>query len=117
MKRTTQAERKANAIKFYDSLKSSGKAVVVVERTESTNPNLVPCKFISAASSIFKDDPIVIAENKALGREGCFYELFENIKPIFPQKGCFEEGFTDWVYENYGIKITYDDGYSMIFEY
>lgn len=115
MKRTTKKERKENAIKFYNSLKNSGRAVVVVERTNNTNPNCISAKFVTS-SPLYENNLMVIADSKALGKEGCFYEFLNNIKSIYPQKGYFEYGFENWLKENYGIEKTYDDGYAMIWE-
>lgn len=117
MSRTTRAERKANAKNFYRILQNSGKAVVVRERIKSSNPNYYHVRFIASKASVLRNtDTYVIAEGYALGTEECFFEFFENIGMKHPIKTCYEDGFDDWVKANYGIKITYDDGYAMIWE-
>lgn len=116
--RTTKAERKTNARQFYQSLQNSNRAVVVRERIKSSNPNCNHVRFITARASVLKNsgEVYVIAEGAHLGSEECFYEFFSNIKPIYPQKTYYEDGFKEWVNANYGIKITYDDGNTMIWE-
>lgn len=83
MRRTTKKERKENANRFYNMFMNSNcnQAAIVVERTESSNPNINRCRFIAVSSTLaFMENPIVIAESVS-GITGCFMELLDNIKP------------------------------------
>lgn len=81
--RTTKKERKENAKNFYNTFMNSNcnQAAIVVERTESSNPNIIRCRFIAVPSTLaFMENPIVIAESVS-GITGCFMELLDDIKP------------------------------------
>ena len=77
MRKTTKKERKENANRFYNMFMNSNcnQAAIVVERTESSNPNINRCRFIAVPSTLaFMENPIVIAESVS-GITGCFMEL------------------------------------------
>ncbi len=116
--RTTKKERKENARKFYQSfLNGADRAVVVIEKSSSaTNPYCNRVRF-KAVCSLFKDEPLVIAEDNYLGIEGCFYELLDNIKRVSVQCGYYENGFADFLKKEYGLSVTYNDGMAMIIGY
>lgn len=119
MRRTTKKERKENANRFYNTFMNSScnKAAIVVERVDSSNPNISRCKFLAVPSTIaFMKDPIVIAESVS-GITGCFMELLDNIKPgIGTQKFFFDDDFDDWLKETYKFRITYKDGLVFMLE-
>lgn len=117
MKRTTKKERKENANLFYSTFMNSNcnQAAIVVERTESDNPNINKCKFIAVPSTLaFMETPVVIAES-VFGMEGCFMEFLKNIKPC-EQKTYFDDDFNDWLEETYKFRITYKDGLVFMLE-
>lgn len=118
MRRTTKKERKENANRFYNMFMNSNcQAAIVVERTESSNPNINRCKFIAVPSTLaFMETPIVIAESVS-GITGCFMELLDNIKPRRgTEKTYFDDGFNDWLEETYKFRITYKDGLVFMLE-
>lgn len=88
MRRTTKKERKENANRFYNMFMNSNcnQAAIVVEKTESSNPNINRCRFIAVPSTLaFMENPIVIAESVS-GITGCFIELLDDIKSRREQK-------------------------------
>ena len=119
MKKTTKKERKENANRFYNMFMNSNcnQAAIVVERAESSNPNINRCRFIAVPSTLaYMESPIVIAES-ILGITGCFIELLDNIKPgMGTKKTYFDDGFNNWLEENYKFRITYKDGLVFMLE-
>lgn len=72
--RTTKKERKENAKNFYNTFMNSNynQAAIVVERTNSSNPNICSCRFLAVCSTLaFMEAPLIIAES-VLGISGCF---------------------------------------------
>lgn len=114
--RTTINERKENARQFYNSFKngSCNKAAIVVKRLESSNPHITRCQFWAVPSAFAFAAPVVIAES-VLGIEGCFIELIGSFSKC-PQKTYYETGFNDWLSENFGFRITYQDGLVFMLE-
>lgn len=110
MKRTTKQERRKNVKQFYTSFMSGtlDRTCVIVKRNKGNR-----CQF-TAVSGVLQGSPIIIAESK-FGIEGCFIEFFDNIKGI-SQKTYYEDGFKDWVIDNFGFDITYFDGQVFIWE-
>lgn len=119
MRRTTKKERKENANRFYNMFMNSNcnQAAIVVERAESSNPNINRCRFIAVPSTLaFMENPIVIAES-VFGITGCFIELLNSIKSgMGAKKKYFEDGFNDWLEEIYKFRITYKDGLVFMLE-
>ena len=114
--RTTKKERQANAKRLYHNLMScvNTRQAIVIKRTgSSSNPNLNPCQFVAKLSK--RESELVIAQDSALGMEGCFIEFFDAIGGGV-QKTMYEQGFSEWVYKTFKFKITYNDGLVMIFE-
>ena len=92
--RISKKQRKENALNFYNAFINGhcDRAAIVVNRTNSNNPNINRCQFLVVPSSLaYMQNPVVIAES-VLGVEGCFYELLDFIKPC-SQKTYFEDGF------------------------
>lgn len=115
--RTTKKERRENARRFYNMFMNSNcnKAAIVVNRMESSNPNINRCQFIAVPSTLaFMKAPVVIAES-VLGIEGCFIEMLNDIKGCI-QKTYYEDGFNEWMKETYGFEITYRDGLVFMLE-
>lgn len=115
--RTTKKERRENAIKFYTTFMNGNcnKAAIVVQRYESSNPNISKCRFWTVPSSLgFMEGPMVIAES-TFGIEGCFIELLESIKSCV-QKTYHENGFNEWLKKEYQFEITYKDGLVFLLE-
>ena len=110
--RVSKSERRANALRFYRRLRNSGKAAIVIERTQSTVEGMYRCKFLAVLSGF--GEPEVLAESRE-GIEGCFAELLGFIKDC-PQKKFFEQNFNTWLRQTYGIEITYVDGVVMLLE-
>ena len=119
MRKTTKKERKENANRFYNMFMNSNcnQAAIVVERTESSNPNINRCRFIAVPSTLaFMENPIVIAESVSW-ITGCFMELLDDIKPRRgTEKTYFDDGFNDWLEEMYKFRITYKDGLVFMLE-
>ena len=64
--RTNQKERAENARKFYSIFMDGNcdKAAIVVNRIESSNPNINRCQFVAVPSTLaFMEKPVVIAES------------------------------------------------------
>ncbi len=115
--RTSKKERKENALKFYNMFMNSScnKAAIVVKRTNSSNPNINRCQFLTVPSTLaYMENPVVIAES-TLGIEGCFMELLGFIKKC-RQKTYYENGFNEWLMRTYGFEITYKDGFVFMLE-
>lgn len=75
---------------------SCNKAAIVVKRSESSNPNISRCQFLTVPGTLaYIENPIVIAES-AFGIEGCFIELLGFINPCV-QKTYYEDGFNEWL--------------------
>ena len=112
--RTNAKERKSNARQWHSLLINSYnlKSAVVVQRHESSNPNINRVQFL-ACNTI--GTSVVIAESVD-GLNGCFYELLQNIKKLDTIKTYHENDFNDWLSENYNIDLTYNDGMVLIFE-
>lgn len=53
--RTTMKERKENAKRFYNMFMNSNckKVAIVVQRMESSNPNISRCQFIAVPTSLW----------------------------------------------------------------
>lgn len=114
--RTTMKKRKENAKRFYNMFMNSNckKVAIVVQRMESSNPNISRCQFIAVPTSISSRAPVVIAES-LLGIEGCFIEMLSDIKDCL-QKSYHEDGFNAWLKKTYGFEITYADGLVFMLE-
>lgn len=109
--RTSKVERNENAKRFYNMFMNSNnsQAAIVVERSDSSNPNITRCKFWAVLSTLaFGEQPLVIAES-TFGVDGCFRELLSSIKAI-PQKSYFDYGFEEWLEKEYKFRISYKDG-------
>ena len=109
--RTTKKERKENAMNFYNTfMNGNGKNIAIVVNRKGDK-----CQFQAVISSMLAGSPIVNAESSVFGIEGCFIELLKNIKPGV-QKTYNENGFNEWMYEKYGFRITYKDGFVIMLE-
>ena len=118
--RITKKERKVNANKFYRTFMESNckQAAIVVQRFESSNPNINRCQFLAVTSTLaFGEKPIVIAES-SFGIAGCFEEMLQSIRDIEPlrRKSYWDDGFNEWLEETYKFRITYKDGLVFMFE-
>ena len=114
--RTSKVERAENARKFYNMFMNSNnsQAAIVVERSDSSNPNIARCKFLAVLSTLaFGEQPVVIAESIS-GVDGCFKEFLSSIKAI-PQKSYFDYGFGEWLEKEYKFRISYKDGLVFMF--
>lgn len=109
MKRTTKNERAENARLFNTMLCAQKSGAIVVERSDSANPNLVRTRF---KVCVTYGTPIVIAESTQ-GIAGCWIEYFQNIRYKGRQIDYWEDGFNDWIYKEFSYKIAYKDG--MVF--
>lgn len=114
--RTTKKERMENARNFYNAFRNGNcdKAAIVINRMESSNPNIVRCQFIAVPSAFAFASPVVIAES-TIGIDGCFIELINSFYNGV-QKTYHEEGFNDWLFETFGFGITYKDGLVVMLE-
>ena len=116
--RTNQKERAENARIFYNVFMGGNckKIAIVVNRIASKNSNIDRCQFIAALSTLpFMEKPVVIAESVD-GITGCFMEMLKNIKEVAVETPYFDDGFNEWLKENYGFGITYRDGLVFMFE-
>lgn len=116
--RTTKKERKDNFMRFYEAFLNgnSRKAAIVIERTDSSNPNIQRCRFWAVPSSLAYHSPVVIAES-TFGISGCFIEMLGFIKPeICAQKTFFEDGFNDWLKRTFHFSISHNDGLVLMLE-
>lgn len=119
--RTSKKERKANALRFHNMFMNSNcnKAAIVVQRSESSNPNICRCQFLTVPSTLaYMENPIVIAES-ALGIDGCFRELLDFLNNGYEpleKKSYYDDGFNEWLNDIYGFEITYKDGFVFMLE-
>ena len=104
--RTTQKERTANAKVFNTMLCQHHKGAIVVERANSSNPNIVRARFVVCNTH---GTPVVIAESVS-GIVGCFMEYFKSIGYKGKQVEYFDNRFDDWIHEEFGYTIDYKDG-------
>ena len=119
MERTTKSQRRMNALNFWNT--DWKRAVVIAERKDSkTNPNISRCSLVTNMAQ-YNAAPIVIAES-VLGKVGALTELLTTIDVVGAKEVMdfyyIKElsKFNDLLEKQYGIRITYDDGYAMIFE-
>lgn len=113
MQRTTKRERQDNARKFYQLFHAheNNRQCIVVNRNDNGR-----IQFLAVPGMLNWANPVVIAENKALGIEGCWIELISSIKGGIKQKTYYEDGFKEWMGEVLGFEITYYDGVVFIVE-
>lgn len=104
--RTTQKERTENAKAYNAMLCQHHKGAIVVERRDSSNPNIVKTRFLACNTY---GTPVVIAED-VNGIVGCFMEYFKSIGYKGKQVEYFDDGFADWIYKEFGYTIDYKDG-------
>ena len=50
------------------------------------------------------------------GVDGCLYELFQNIRRLDIVRNYHENGFSEWLFENFNLYLTYNDGMVLMFE-
>lgn len=115
--RTTKKERQENALRFYQAFMNSNckQAAIVVNRMDSSNPNINRCQFIAVPSTLaYMEKPVVIAES-TFGIAGCFKELIKTINPC-PQKDYYDDGFNEWLKNTFDMEITYKDGLVFMLE-
>lgn len=112
MKRTTKSERAENARLFNTMICQNHVAAIVVERSDSDNPNLIRTRF---KACINYGEAVVIAES-TLGISGCFIEYFRSIGYNGKQIDYWEDGFCDWIHKEFQYKITYKDGIVIMLE-
>lgn len=112
--RIDKKQRKYNVKQWYKLLQDSynNTSAVVIKRCESKNPNihrvqLLTCNAIGV--------PVIIADSID-GLTGCLYELCQNINPVHTVKTYYENGFADWLYENYNLCLSYNDGLVLMFK-
>lgn len=119
--RTSKKERKENALRFYNMFMNSNcnKAAIVVQRSDSSNPNISRCQFLTVPSTLaYMENPIVIAES-TLGIDGCFRELLDFLNNGYEpleKKSYYDDGFNEWLNGIYGFEITYKDGFVFMLE-
>ena len=106
MRRTTKKERTENARLFNTMLHDWKSGAIVVECSDSTNPCISRTRFIAC---VVYGTPIVIAESTQ-GIEGCWIEYFKSIRYEGKQIGYWDDNFHDWIFKEFGYKITYKDG-------
>jgi len=114
----TKKERISNARKFYNMFMFSNcnKAAVVIKHVESSNPNINRIQFWAVPSTVaFMEGPVIIAESK-LGVQGAFTEFLDSINPVRPSLNYFDNNFNDRLKKHYKFRITYNDGFVMMFE-
>ena len=114
----TKKERKKNAEQFYNMFMSGccNKTAIVAQKCVSTNPNINKVQFMAVPSPLSYGTPVIIAESN-FGLTGCFAELLKNIHPeIMQEKSYFDDGFNEWLEENYHFRITYKDGFVFFLE-
>lgn len=106
--RINAKERKRNARQWYQLLTngSNTTAAVAVKRN-IFRVQLLACNTLNT--------PVVIAESVD-GVSGCLYELFQNIKKASEISIYPEDDFADWLYKNYQLRMTYNDGLVLMFE-
>lgn len=104
--RTNQKERIENAKVYNTILCQHHKGAIVVEKRNSSNPNIVRTRFWVCNTY---GTPVVIAESVS-GIGGCFMEYFKNIGYKGKQVEYVDHGFVDWIYKEFGYTIDYKDG-------
>ena len=117
MERTTKSQRRLNAQHFFQN--DWTRAVVVIERKESkTNPNINRCALLTNKAG-YNSAPVVIGE----GIDGVYSAMHEFLKFVDTRYALdavsllYDRGkMNDELKKSYGFRITYDDGYAMIFE-
>ena len=113
--RTTKKERQENARKIhYALMQCNYKIAVVVNRTDSSNPNVSRCQFLAVNPLSGSNKPIILAESN-LGITGCFIEFISSFYDGV-QKDYFEEDFYNWLAKTLHFRITYNDGYIIMLE-
>ena len=113
--RTTKKERQENARKIhYALMQCNYKIAVVVNRTDSSNPNVSRCQFLAVNPLSGSNKPIILAESN-LGITGCFIEFISSFYDGV-QKDYFEEDFYNWLAKTLHFRITYSDGYIIMLE-
>ena len=118
MKRTSKKEREHNTLAFWNG--SWDRAVIVAERQESkTNPNIDRCSLVTACFSSCMSSPMVVAES-SLGKMMALHEMLGFISKEKAQTVLnliyTRNLLNNYLEDAFGIRITYDDGYSMIIE-
>ena len=114
----TKKERIANARKFYNVFMSSNcnKVAVVIKHVESSNPNVIRIQFWAVPSTVaFMEGAVIISESKS-GIQGAFAEFLDSINPVNPSLDYFNDNFNDRLKKHYKFRITYNDGFVMMFE-
>lgn len=114
--RTTKKERQENARKIYNALRHGSyvKIAVLVNRENSSNPNVKRCQFLAVNPLGGSDKPIIFAESN-LGISGCFIEFISSFYDGV-QKNYFEDGFNEWLSKTLHFRISYNDEYIMMLE-
>ena len=114
--RTTKKERQKNARKIHYALMhcNYNKIAVVVNRTDSSNPNVSRCQFLAVNPLSSINKPIILAESTS-GITGCFIEFISSFYDGV-QKEYFEVDFNNWLAKTLHFRITYDDGYIIMLE-
>ena len=114
--RTTKKERQENSRKIHCALMQGNynKIAVVVNRIDSSNPNVSRCQFLAVNPLSGSDKPIIFVESN-LGITGCFIEFISSFYDGV-QKDYFEEDFHNWLAKTLHIRITYNDGYIIMLE-
>lgn len=109
--RVSKRQRDANARKFYALLGDGNhnKAAILVHRVQNSNK----CQFITG----FLGLEAVLAES-SLGYTECFMEFLSAIKAVKPceTKTMHDEEFLAWLFSNYRLRISYNDGLIMMLE-
>ena len=114
--RTTKKERQENARKIYYALMhgSYKKIAVLVNRENSSNPNVQRCQFLAVNPLSGSDKPVIFAESN-FGMSGCFIEFISSYYNEV-QKNYFEDNFDEWLSKTLHFRITYNDGYILMLE-
>lgn len=114
--RTTKNERKENAQRFYQLLISgaSNQTAIVINRMQSSNPNINRCQFLSVIG-LAMSRPVIIAES-TLGINGCFDELLRNINNDIKIIPFYSQGFNEWLKKEFHMDIIYQDGLVFMIE-
>ena len=114
--RISAKERKKNTRQWYQRFINGydTKIAIVVKRNESTtNPNINRTQFLSWSSY---GTQVIIAESSTDRIVGCLYELLQNIKKTDNFRSYYENDFNEWLEENYGMYMTYRDGFVLMLE-
>lgn len=104
--RTTKKERQENARKIYYALMHSSyrKIAVLVNRENSSNPNVQRCQFLAVNPLSGDDKPVIFAESN-FGMSGCFIEFISSyynevqriILKIISMSGCLKRFISELV--------------------